>query len=175
MCRPVIMKFVEFLAHGLPAAKIWQACLIPDLRLLAPWPLCVPFLFPLEEIDLLASHLSHDGIWITEMCEGCRRKRSLLLMVTFSSFQDSQQPLIKVHQTHSPSLSWTSLKTICSAKYFSYNNHSLLNILVLHWVLLSCLSLGTSTLWFSQRKILALFLCTGAPTRSHMSAYALYK
>lgn len=148
----------------------------PRAQTAYPRPLCVPFLFSLEEVDLPPSHLSHDGIWITEMCEGYRGKRSLLLMATFSSSsQDSQQPPIKVHQTNSPSLSQTSWKTICSAKYFSYNNHSLLNILVLHWVLLSHMSLGTFTLWSPKGKSLLCSVCTGAPTRSHMSAYALYK
>lgn len=162
MWRPVIMKFAEFFAHGLPAAKIWKACLIPALRLLAPWPLCVPFLFSLEGIDLPARHLSHDGVWITEMCEGCRGNRGLLLTVTFSSSsQDSQQSPIKVQQTRSPSLSQTSLKTICFAKYFSYNNHSLLNILVLHWVLLSRVSLGTFTLRSPKGKSLLCSVCMG--------------
>ena len=176
MCRPVVMKFAEFLAYGLPTAKIWQACLTQRLAQTAyPRLLCVPFLFSLEEVDLPPSHLSHDGIWITEMCEGCRGKRCLFLMATFSSSQDSQQPPIKVHQAHSPSLSQTSWQTICSAKYFSYNNHSLLNILVLHWLLVSCMSLGTFTLWPPKGKSLLRSVCTGAPTRSHTSAYALYK
>lgn len=147
----------------------------PRTQTAYPRPLCVPFLFSLEEVDLPPSHLSHEGIWITEMCEGCRGKRSLLLMATFSSSsQDSQQPPIKVHQAHSPSLLQTSWQTTCSAN-FSYNNHSLLNILVLHWLLLSCMSLGTFTLWPPKGKSLLRSVCTGAPTRGHTSAYALYK
>ena len=161
MWRPVIMKFAEFLAHGLPAAKIWKACLIPALRLLAPWPLCVPFLFSLEGIDLPARHLSHDGIWITEMCEGYRGKRGLLLTVTFSSSsQYSEQPPIKVHQTCSPSLSQTPLKTICSTEYFSYTNHSLLNILETLSFIVSHV-LGYIYTVSSQRKILSLFCLHG--------------
>lgn len=90
-------------------------------------------------------------------------------------FSSAQKPIATSHECTENLLpfffSQTSLKNICSAKHFSYNNHSLLDIACIiscffsvHCLMCPCVHLYCNSLKEKEKFSLCSVCCLGTPT-----------